>query len=68
VSWLLVTGALILAAAAMVVVTALPLNCKVFQDGHKSIACRMQARRFVIDSLAFGLVLVVIVSVFSARV
>ncbi len=64
--WLLIAGALILAAAAIVVLTALPLDCRVLPAGRRSLACRMQARRFLVDSVAFGLVLVVIVSVFSA--
>ena len=68
VRWLLIAGALIVAAAALVVVTALPIDCRVLPAGRKSLACRMQGRRFVIDSIAFGLILVVIVSVFSATI
>ena len=68
VMWLLVAGAAVLVAATVVVVTALPLDCKVLPAGRRSLPCRMQARRLVLDAIAFGAVLVVIVSIFSATI
>ena len=55
-------------ASGLVVATALPLECKVGPGRHRSLPCRLQARRFVVDSIAFALALLVIVNVFVAAV
>jgi hypothetical protein len=62
---LIVAGALIVIAAALIVITALPIECKIGPMTRRSIPCRLQARRFVVDSIAFGLVLAVIVATFG---
>ena len=65
---LIVTAALILGASALIVLTALPINCQIGPMRRRSVACRLQARRFVVDSIAFAMVLVVIVTAFGMSI
>jgi hypothetical protein len=65
----LLLGALgILLASAVLVVSVLPLECRIGPGRHASIPCRIQARRFLFDSAALVLVLLVIVNIFIATV
>ena len=55
-------------ASGLVVATALPLECRIGPGRHRSIPCRLQRRRLMVDSIAFALALLVIVNVFVAAV
>lgn len=58
----------IVLASTLIVATTLPLECKIGPGNYRSLPCRLQARRFVVDSIAFAVALLVIVNVFVAAV
>lgn len=65
----LAVGALgILLASAILVVSALPIECKIGPGRHISLPCRIQARRFLFDAAALIVVLLVIVNIFITTV
>lgn len=65
---LILYGTAITLASSVVVLTALPIECKVGPGRRLSIPCRLQARRLLVDALALGVALLVLVSTFISTV
>jgi hypothetical protein len=67
--WTLLLGAFGIAlASSLLVLMALPIECKIGPERRVSIPCRMQSRRLVVDAIALGVALLVIVNIFVKTV
>ena len=55
-------------ASFLIVVTALPLNCKIGPMRSKSLTCRLQNRRTVVDAIATVLAVLVIANILTATI
>ena len=65
----LIIGAIgIILASAVLVVSVLPIECRISPDRHISLPCRIQSRRFLFDAAALVVVLLVIVNIFITTV
>ena len=67
--WALVIAAVgITIASFLIVLTALPLDCKIGPVRSKSISCRLQSHRKLVDALATVVALVVIANILTTTI
>ena len=67
-SGLLIAAIGITLASFLVVLTALPLDCKIGPMRSRSLSCRLQSQRRVVDAFATVLAVLVIVNILTATI
>ena len=68
VSSMVIAAAGIGIASFLMVTTALPLQCTIGADRSRSLTCRLQHRRMIVDAIATLLLLVVIANIVTMTI